>query len=228
MKTSLLLKMVLTSIVQSVSDAIHPPKPIPVPSNPGDDNFPIRLTSAEKAFFLEQVRGASCYLEYGAGGSTFLILKETSIPDATSVESDPHWLDYLRNWPLIRENEGKRLHFLHVDIGKTRAWGLPRQISMIKHFPDYSALPFRSGKKYDTVFIDGRFRIACAAAAIRHCSPAAKILIHDFDWRPQYRCLLDFLEVVGTADTLALFRIKAPVDPQRINRLYESHKDDYT
>ncbi len=228
MKTSLLAKMVLKSITQAASDAFRPKKPLPVPPNPGDDNFPIRLTPAEKAFFLEQVRDASCYLEFGAGVSTFLVLRETAIPDATSVESDPRWLDHLRNWPLVRGNEGKRLHFLHVDIGKTRDWGIPTQIGMIKRFPDYSSAPFRSGKKYDTVFIDGRFRIACAAAAILHCPPTAKILIHDFDWRPQYRCLLDFLDVAGTADTLALFRIKEPVDRERLRRLYETHKDDYT
>ena len=228
MKTSLLLKMVLKSITQAASDAFRPKKPLPVPPSPGDDNFPVRLTPAEKEFFLEQVRNSSCYLEFGAGGSTFLVLKESAIPEATSVESDPKWLDYLRNWPLIRENEGKRLHFLHVDIGKTREWGIPLQLGMIKRFPEYSSLPFRSEKKYDAVFIDGRFRIACAAAAILHCPPTAKILIRDFDWRPQYRCLLDFLEVVATADTLALFKIKEGIDQDRVRRLYESHKDDYT
>ena len=79
---------------------------------------------------------------------------------------------------------------------------------------------------YDLVFIDGRFRVACALQVIINCKQDVKIIIHDFNNRPQHHILLEFLEIVDTIDTMALFRVKN-VDFKRVKEVYEEVKFIY-
>ncbi len=189
-------------------------------------NFPIELTDKEKIFLIDNTKNCKSYLEYGSGGSTFLILLKTQIANITSVESDKNWIKYLRNWKIIKNSEKEqRLNFILVNIGKTRDWGRPIEVEKKRHlFPNYSKAPFFNKNKFDLIFIDGRFRVACALQAILNCSMDTKIIMHDFTIRPEYKCILEFLEIVESVDTMVLFKIKENYDKEKILNLYEKYK----
>lgn len=50
--------------------------------------------------FLKYALGAKKYLEFGCGGSTFLMLY-TTLADVISVESDPEFITHLSQNPFI-------------------------------------------------------------------------------------------------------------------------------
>lgn len=188
--------------------------------------FPVELSENEKNFLIEAMRNSKKYLEFGSGGSTFLALLNTKI-QVFSVESDLKWIEYLREWNFIKEHENKRLFFKWIDIGKTGEWGVPLEEGKRELWSNYSKSVFEGVlNDYDLVFIDGRFRVACALQVIINCKQDVKIIIHDFNNRPQYHILLEFLEIVDTIDTMALFRVKN-VDFKRMKEVYEEVKFIY-
>ncbi len=192
--------------------------------------YPIVLSDLEKKFLIENVSGSKSYLEFGSGGSTFLVLTQTGVPLVVSVESDMCWLNHLRKWDYISGNEqNMRLHFLHVNIGKTGDWGVPTEMDKKDLFPDYSVAPFvtHAKTKFDTVFIDGRFRVACALQTILNSAPGTKILMHDYTFRPNYHIILQFLDIVDVVDTMALFKIKTDVSKKDVLDMYNKYKYDF-
>lgn len=171
--------------------------------------------------------GGGEYLEFGSGGSTFLTLLYSNMK-ITSIESDKNWLAYLKQWDIIQQHlNTQRLSFQHIDIGKVGAWGVPLESDKIECFPHYSLAIFQQKNNFDIVFVDGRFRVACILASIMHCMPHTRILVHDFNNRPQYHKVIEFLDFVDTCDTLAEFTIKNNIDKQKLLMLYEQNKYDY-
>lgn len=196
-------------------------------NNAGANEYPIALSDLEKEFLVKSISGSKSYLEFGSGGSTFLALTKTDIPLVVSVESDMAWLNHLRKWDCITKNEAaKRLRFLHVNIGKTGDWGVPVEPDKKDLFPDYSAAPFRPGAKtkFDSVFIDGRFRVACALQTILHCDANTKILMHDYTFRLHYHVILQFLDIVDVVDTMVLFRLKSDISKKEVLAMYDEYK----
>lgn len=193
-------------------------------------NYPIRLTDLEQKFLLENIQDSVYYLEFGSGGSTFLALLKTNIPHIFSVESDMGWLEHLRKWNCITTSEkDKRLHFLHINIGKTGDWGYPVETEKKALFPNYSSLPFEQKQKvkFDSVFIDGRFRVACALQTILNSDANTKILMHDFTFRPEYHVILDFLDIVDVMDTMALFKLKKDFSKKDVLAMYNQYKYNF-
>ena len=192
----------------------------------GKEDFPICLSDYERQFLVEQIKNASNYLEFGSGGSTYLALTQTNIPNIVSVESDRNWIKYLEKWNVISSNK-KRLTFMHINIGKTGDWGVPIEEDKKELYPNFSAAPFQKDTHYDVVFIDGRFRVACALSAVMADTPPNKILIHDFSIRQEYHCILNFLDIVDIADTLTLFKIKENYDKKLLLQTYNKYKYIY-
>ena len=63
----------------------------------------------------------------------------------------------------------------------------------------------------DFVFVDGRFRIACALNSLPRLAPGGVLLMHDFWSRAAYRGpLLRHFEVTGSAGSLALLSPRQP------------------
>lgn len=189
----------------------------------GEHHFPIQLSDTEREFLVQHLQGAENYLEFGAGGSTYLALTQTNIPHIVSVESDENWIKHLQEWDIISSN-ASRLTFMHINLGKTGQWGYPSEKDKKDLFPNFSTLPFQHQTDYDVIFIDARFRVACALQAISHSKKNVKILMHDFNSRPSYHCLLEFLDIVDTADTMCLFRIKNHYDTQKLSMLFEKYQ----
>lgn len=170
------------------------------------------------------VRGGGQYLEFGSGGSTFLALLHAQV-SIISVESDKNWIEYLRDWKLIRDAENRRLQFIYVNIGEVGEWGVPSEIEKSKEFfPNYSTQVFETYKDFDVVFIDGRFRVACLLQTVLHCPKHTRILMHDFNNRAFYHQILEFVDIVDTCDTLAEFKIRENIDRQKVLALYEQYQ----
>ena len=51
--------------------------------------------------------------------------------------------------------------------------------------------------------------------------------MHDFNNRPEYHCILKFLDIVDTMDTMALFKIKENFDKSELIEIYEEYKYVY-
>lgn len=193
--------------------------------------FPIRLTDIERNLLVNVMNETTNYLEFGSGGSTFLALFNNHIKNIVSVESDENWLNHLREWNIIKTNEkNKKLIFKRINIGETGEWGIPINKSSQDLFPNYSAQIFEENlfdNNYNTVFIDGRFRIACTLQTILNCSKSTKILMHDFSIRPEYHVILKYLDIVDIMDTMCLFKIKDNINFDEVNNDYENYKYDF-
>ena len=187
------------------------------------DEYPIALTDKERAFLINNVKDSQRYIEFGAGGSTFLLLSSTDIPEIISVESDGDWLNELRKYPIISDNENKRLKFLHIDIGQTGRWGYPLEKDKKELFPRYSSKVFESCEGFDAVFIDGRFRVACALQTALHCNSKTVVLMHDFPNRREYYCILEFFELMEQVDKMVLLKVKG-LSKKKVRGLYEHYK----
>ena len=173
-------------------------------------NYPIRLSNEEINLLIQYYKKSNQYLEFGSGGSTFLALINSNIK-IYSVESDENWLNYLRSYSIVRKNEGERLEFYHINIGKVGKWGYPINSDMKDNYPNYSMSVFNkiNSSDIDLVFIDGRFRVACALAVILNCSNDATMLIHDYTCRENYHVIEEFVDKIEIVDTLAVFKIKS-------------------
>ena len=104
---------------------------------------------------------------------------------------------------------------------------MPLNDSKKANFPNYSqfvfgVLPRDEIKMIDTIFIDGRFRVACALSILLYC-PNSTIMIHDFFNRPQYRIVLEFLDTIEACETLGVFKPKKRLNKANLQTLLEQY-----
>ncbi len=171
--------------------------------------------------FSRHYMAAHQIVEYGCGGSTVFGAQETKAK-IRSVESDAQWIAKIRAIPAVAEAErDNRLEILHADIGPTKEWGHPADVSSKDRWPDYAARPWPADPSL--VFIDGRFRLSCILTAILNSKPGTLVMVHDFWNRPAYHAALLFLEEVDRAETLGVFRMRDGIDAGRIREMLEAN-----
>jgi hypothetical protein len=162
------------------------------------------------------------YLEFGAGGSTLLALKR-GVERCDSVETDRLWVRKLREDATIEFAERcGQLVFHQVDVGPTRAWGMPADESGLRRWPNYFLKAWSLLEEDpDLVLIDGRFRAACGLCALIVCDQTAAILVHDFCAKPSkqrenYHRLLEFADVTERKNTLVRLTRKASATERKM------------
>lgn len=184
-------------------------------------------TDAERELFYRYLLNSEFknYLEFGAGGSTFDVLKKTKA-NVYSVESSQNWIRYMKSWRFIRKNISHgRLNFIYANIGKTREWGYPCDKNSQEYFSNYTQLYAKNAPSPTIVLIDGRFRVACVLSLIINFEPNdITILFHDFWNREHYHVVLKYLETIDRADTLGVFKIKKDINKSELHALYEKYK----
>lgn len=163
------------------------------------------------------------YFEFGSGGSSKLASKMGVL--VHGVESDPVWLQQLQK--EIGENKIK-----HVDIGPTREWGYPVDLSAQDRFPLYSQSIHQTGERYDFILVDGRFRVACALQSARHIiqndlQDNSIIFVHDFWGRDYYKPMLYFLDEVESIDTAIILKVKPDVDLKKLDEQISRYSTDF-
>ena len=174
------------------------------------------------------MRAAACYLEYGAGGSTLLAAR-IGVADIVSVESDPAWLSRVEE-KLGGVASASRMHLLSVDIGPTRALGYPAGSAHRASFRNYPLEPWRrcadTGLLPDLVLVDGRFRLACMLAALRHAKPGCRVLLDDYRWRAVYRSVERFVRPVAMIGRMAEFIVPDNLPLEKIDEAFEAAVND--
>ena len=182
------------------------------------------MTDKERKLFIDTIVDSKYYLEFGAGGSTFLALKTTNAK-VFSVEADSNWINYMRKNYFIYEQELLfRLVFYYIYIGEIKSISYPVDDSKQNNYPNYSSQIFKYLgddiiNKIDIVFIDGRFRVACALNSIINVNKNTKIIIHDFFDRDYYHILLNYLDIIEKSDSLGVFKIKDNMDYDEVKEL---------
>lgn len=170
------------------------------------------MTNCELNLLQSAMNNSKNYLEFGSGNSTYMAVTTNTIEKITVVESDAvFWGTHILTMPVIKEAVNQmRLHPHLVDIGDTAKWGYPINGDKRDNWPLYHSCAFQSNDFYDTILVDGRFRISCILHACIYSTQYqyTKILIHDFFNRPIYHVVLPFLTLEQRTDTLGLFSIK--------------------
>ncbi len=168
-------------------------------------------------------------LEFGCGGSTILFL-ENEVEVLDSVESDKTWAGKVcgvSSAATALRSGRFRMH--RVNIGQTKAWGYPVDAAAKARWPQYSRAIWRKLKSppVDFVFIDGRFRVACALFALLRIRPPALIAVHDFWPRLKiYGEILEFLDVVQRVKSLGIFVPRDDIDKARVKKLLDEYLTD--
>ncbi len=145
------------------------------------------MENAGLARFQLALETSSCYLEYGCGGSTVYACESANVPYVVSVESDPDWIDLVKQ--RLIETKSK-LILDHCDVGPVGPWGTPKSDAKIRNFSNYMAMPWIRAREYklqpDVILIDGRFRAASFLYSLICARVGSTILFDDYLNRPQY------------------------------------------
>lgn len=161
---------------------------------------------------VQLLEGASCYLEYGTGGTTVTAAR-LGVPHILGVESDPSWLAAVRH-KLDVDGRSRSVELLGIDIGPTGEWGFPTSDIAWQDYRNYPMQPWdhcrKSGLSPDVVLVDGRFRAACLVASVLYAEPGTRILFDDYYDRPHYFWVEQVIRPEGRHDRVAEFVV--PLD----------------
>jgi hypothetical protein len=184
-----------------------------------------RMSEAEVKLFTKYLQGQKVVIEFGAGGSTGLAIK-TGVKQLYSVESDFDFINKLQEYDRIQKAvENSLVQFFHINIGPVGAWGYPRDQSSQENWPRYySDIWKKVPDPINLVFIDGRFRVACALQSLSHINTTTKVIMHDFWDRPPYHDVLKFFDPIESADTLVVLQPKEKFDQHLLSAMIEQYK----
>jgi hypothetical protein len=151
-------------------------RPFKVPEQP-------HLDPESAPVFLALQKSATCYVEFGSGGST---LQAARLGLKTiSVESDPAFARSVRR-QIAR---GAPVTIIDAEIGIVGEWGMPivqrPTAARIQRWLRYIERPLDlwavHGVFPDLALIDGRFRRACALEVVRRATDAKARVTIFFD-----------------------------------------------
>lgn len=176
------------------------------------------MSDNETNIFKKYLSKSTLYFEFGSGGSTILAHKYKNIKKITSIESDSEYSKYIQN---IAPNA----NMIHINIGDTVKWGHPKNKNNYNDWPNYYKAWFNKNYEPDLILIDGRFRIACALTIALNTKNSQNtiVLIHDFNNRPSYHCILDYFDIIESVDTLVVLKIKPNINKDDCNKLLLKH-----
>jgi len=178
------------------------------------------MSQVERDCLASAVREGSRIVEFGCGGSTLFFVQQGAAR-VDSVESDRAWVDKLAtDSEIAAAVQAGVVDIRHVDLGPTRSWGAPVDPAHIARWPQYwrGVWDTVAADTVDLVFVDGRFRVACALYAALVLGRDATIAMHDFWNRPHYHDILEFLRPICTAERLGIFVCRADVDERHLLR----------
>lgn len=209
-----------------------------------EDMKPLMSKDELEAFgrVLKETRN---YFEYGAGGSTVFALSFPNIKLIHSSEPLAGWIGKLeRRSDILSAEKAGRLKLVHMDIGKVKAWGYPdhqdtRSWVAAARRTLAPAVVNDHDAKWDTIFVDGRYRTSCVLNALSIADAQTRILLHDFptkenrraptatgaQGRTVYANVLKFADIVSQTGTLAVLKAK-PEFLSKETTMMQSWEDD--
>jgi hypothetical protein len=163
----------------------------------------IAMQPGEVALLRAFLERSKRYLEFGAGGSTYLAAG-TAKDWIISVDSSREWLD-----KVAESVPGRgRLTLVHFDIGRLGDWGFPADDSVRDRWPLYHEMIWHKDPRAaqaDVCLVDGRFRVSCAVRSLLFCRRDAVVLMHDFTSRPQYHVVRSIAREIACCGDLSAF-----------------------
>lgn len=200
-----------------------------VPSRPHFDS------EASTRWFTEQLAKSDFYVEYGAGGSTFLAAQLNR--RFVSIDSDPFFLKAVAK---KIESAGLQLSadqkLVYANIGLTKAWGFPLYLyrptpHRLAQFARYSDFPNNSNitsNECVLVLVDGRFRVACAAKAFKALQSRAnwRIVVDDYAERPEYHVLEEVGKIEKKVGRMVIFTGLVSQAGERLPDLIRQYEQD--
>lgn len=155
------------------------------------------MSGTDLSNFLIELSKERIVLEFGSGGSTFLFSENAKF--TTSVESDIYFSKMIEK-TLRKKGQIEKTHIYWASIGPTKSYGQPLFLleRFFRHrYINYFNKIFQESKnscKAEIVFIDGRFRVACAMSSLLNIKQDFKIIVDDYFDRPEY---FDIAKVLG-------------------------------
>ena len=204
----------------------------PVPPVPAEPYF---STPESTNWFKNALRGARLYLEYGAGGSTYLAARYKR--DFVSVESDRRFLRAVRR-KIAGDGLLDETHqaFIHADIGRTAKWGQPAVVvppdrkrrERFARYSDYPPALLARGAVPDLILVDGRFRLACALKAMRALAlaPGWTLAFDDYTNHAHYHAMERLCAPAEIIGHMAIFRPTQAMRLDRLDSLIRRHELD--
>lgn len=169
--------------------------------------------------FKQLAEKSICYLEFGSGGSTVYIAKNTNVKTIISVDSDKKWV--LDITDSIKESK-KEIIIQHCDIGEVANWGVPKNKNQIENYWQYMSMPWKYANqkklKPDLILIDGRFRVACFLYSLLCAEIDAIILFDDYTLRPEYFIVEKFCKLDHTTGRMGIFSVRKEYEIPEICR----------
>lgn len=170
-------------------------------------------------WFAREIGRAAFYLEFGSGGSTILASK-TGVR-TISVEGDRFYAKVVR--AALKSGS---VQMITPDLGITKEWSFPLIPTASKGLR-YVQAPFAlMGSDFpDLVLVDGRYRVASALETARRArlhGTLTKLLLDDYDDRPQYHVVEDYLGPPTAIGRAALFVVGEREIPSELVERYAS------
>lgn len=193
-----------------------------------DTDVPIMMTRSERILLWRYLQRAENYFEYGAGGSTLLACKVSSIQRIRTIEANALFLEGLINNSTCLQSSLNTNRFQPkiVDIGPLGDYSNPVDDTSRDLWPRYSeSILEESSRKPDVILVDGRFRVASTLLSLLTVRENGVVLIHDFFIRPQYYEVLKYVDIVDCVENMIVVRLK-PYD-QILWKEFESDIDKY-
>ena len=175
------------------------------------------MTTKEIVLFKKYISNASSYFEYGCGGSTFLVNSYPNIKKIVSIDSCAEWIEKTKT----QISNSVKVNFYYVDInGNCTGWGAPIDKSKMSDWIKYPNSILKQKEDFDLILIDGRFRVACCAAAAIKMSTDSVLLLHDCH---RYKDIP--LTKINQAESLAVY-VKANFDEEELTNIIDKYKND--
>lgn len=166
---------------------------------------------AEVSFFKDAVNHPriSTLFEFGCGGSTVFAASFTNVKTIHSVDSSLEWINRIKKDATTR----KKTKFYYIDINSdNERWGYPKDNSKVKMWSQYSSALKKTGSHADMVFIDGRFRVACALKSFSSMKDDACLMFHDYPHRPHYHIIEKYFQKHKSCSILYTFKKKENIN----------------
>lgn len=193
------------------------------------------MTEAEKQLFYEVIADSNVILEFGSGGSTVYALEQGK--KVFSIESSKWFVRLMKKSPVIKKAiQDNNLLYYQVHMGTTKECSVPLdndhgELYWKNSLENISStsIPIVTNywDKIDTVFIDGRYRVACALNALINFPKVKKFIIHDYTNRPQYHILEKFFIRKKEVGTLVILSPGININIKTIKHHLINYKNSY-
>lgn len=171
------------------------------------------LFGGDGQLFMDLAKTCRHYGEYGCGGSTVWMLRETAA-QVVSVDLSRSRLDRVQSEAGAAAERAK---LIEVGLQLTLDGNglIPDQ--QRHQVGDYLAAPWKFRlEQPDLVMIDGQFRVACFLYTLLQAAAGTRVLIDDYRDRPQYHVVEEVCPVAEWSGRMALFVVPENVDRPRL------------